>query len=199
MGMYSRIVLAALLILLPIGQVKAQDREKDHTELRSLMKTLTGAINSRKLDLVRPLTVKNGFTMITVDSKKLTSVDELQKYWDGLFTGKNALFAEVALKPESDAPTTFLGDDVGVVHGTSDDRFRFLDGDERTMKTRWTAVVQREDGVWKLSRIHFGANLMDNPVLRASQRFAYWFAGGGLLLGILLGGVTVYLLGRRSV
>ncbi len=197
MGKVRRIVLTALLVLVPVVSVNAQDREQDHEELRALLRTLTEAVNSRDLDRARPLT-HSRFTMITVDNKKFTSLDDFEAYWEGLFTGENALLTKAELRPEADGPTEFLSEDIGVVHGTSNEVFRFVDGEERVMKTRWTAVVQKEDGVWKLSRAHFSANILDNPVLRAAQSFSYWLAGGGLIVGFILGGLITYLIRRRS-
>ena len=197
MGKFGHIVLTALLVLVPLVSVNAQNREQDHEELRALLKTLTEAVNSRDLDRARPLT-HSRFTMITVDNEKFTSVDEFEAYWEGLFTGENALLTKAELRPEADDLTEFLSEDIGVVHGTSNDVFRFVDGEERVMKSRWTAVVQKEDGVWKLSRAHFSANLLDNPVLRAAQSFSYWLAGGGLIVGFILGGLITYLIRRRS-
>ncbi|EKD26401.1 MAG: hypothetical protein ACD_79C01221G0011 [uncultured bacterium] len=37
------------------------------------------------------------------------------------------------------------------------------------MKTRWTAVVIKEDNQWKIVAVHIGANVMDNPILEASS------------------------------
>lgn len=193
---FRRVVLTALLVLVPMVSASAQDREQDHAELRTLLKTLTEAINSRDLDRARPF-VHNRFTMITVDNGKFKSVDEFEAYWEGLFTGEDAMLTEAELQPESDEPTEFLGEDIGVVHGTSNDTFRFVNGDERVMKSRWTAVVQKEDGVWKLSRAHFSANILDNPVLRAAQSFSYWLAGGGLIVGLILGVLITFLIRRR--
>ena len=197
MGNFRRIVLTVCLVLVPLVSVNAQSREQEHDELRDLLKTLTEAVNSRDLDRARPLT-HSQFTMITVDNEKFTSVDEFEAYWEGLFTGEDALLTKVELRPEADDLTEFVSENVGVVHGTSNDSFRFVDGKERVMKSRWTAVVQKEDGVWKLSRAHFSANLLDNPVLRAAQSFSYWLAGGGLIAGFLLGGLITYIVRRRS-
>lgn len=194
---FRRVLMTALLVLVPVVSVNAQDREKDHEELRAMLKTLTEAVNSRDLDRAQPLT-HSRFAMITVDNGKFTSVEEFEAYWEGLFTGENAVLTKAELRPESDDPTEFLSEDIGVVHGTSNDVFRFVDGEERVMKSRWTAVVQKEEGVWKLSRIHFSANILDNPVLRAAQSFSYWLAGGGLILGLILGGLITYLIRRRS-
>lgn len=195
-GMRPLIALSVLLLLFSAVPANAQDREQDHEELRGLLRSLTEAVNSRGLDIARPL-VHPHFTMITVDNRKFTSIDDFEAYWEGLFTGDNALLAKVDLRPEADELTDFLGDDIGIVHGTSNDTYVFTDGEERTMGSRWTAVVQKDEGIWKLSRIHFSANLLDNPILDAAKTFAYWTGGGGLALGLIIGGLLTGLLMRR--
>lgn len=195
-GMRPLIALSVFLLLFFPASVNAQDREQDHEELRSLLGSLTEAVNSRNLDLARPL-VHPRFTMITVDNMKFTSFDDFETYWEGLFAGDDALLTRAVLRPEADDLTEFLGDDIGVVHGTSNDIYVFADGDERTMATRWTAVLQKDDGAWKLSRIQFSANLLDNPMLGAAKTFAYWTGGAGLALGLIIGGLLMGLTMRR--
>ncbi|MBL8507009.1 MAG: hypothetical protein JNM11_01000, partial [Chitinimonas sp.] len=65
------------------------------------------------------------------------------------------------------------------------------------MPTRWTAVVAREGGSWKLVKLHFSVNLLDNPMLTATKEYAL---RGVLAVGVvllLLGAILGYWLGRR--
>jgi hypothetical protein len=34
------------------------------------------------------------------------------------------------------------------------------------LRERWTGVVAREDGAWKIAAVHIGVNFLDNPVIR---------------------------------
>ena len=94
------------------------------------------------------------------------------------------------VKPVSDELTRFVSDTSGVVYGVSDDAYTFRDGDVRTMKTRWSAVVQKDGDAWKLVNVHFSSNLLDNPMLDAAKSYAQrmaWIAGAvGLVVGALL-------------
>ena len=65
------------------------------------------------------------------------------------------------------------------------------------MKTRWTAVVQKDKAVWKLVTVHFSADLLDNPVLDIAKSFAIKAALGGLVVGLLVGGGMMFLVGRQ--
>ena len=92
----------------------------------------------------------------------------------------------------------FLDDNTGVSYGVSNDRYSFLDGDVRDMKSRWSAVVQKDGGAWKLVSVHFSTNLLANPVLdaaKSSVRNAAIIAGAIMLV---VGVVAGFLLGRRK-
>ena len=101
-------------------------------------------------------------------------------------------------RPEADQPTTFLDDNSGVVYGKSNDRYTFMDGDVREMTSRWSAVVQKDAGTWKLVSVHFSANLLDNPVIDVAKdtarRMMIIIGVVGLVAGLAIG----FLLRRRS-
>ena len=67
------------------------------------------------------------------------------------------------------------------------------------MKTRWTAVLQKEaDGKWRLRGIHIGTDFLDNPILDDAKNKLWKLGlaggGGGLLVGAILG----FFVGRRK-
>jgi len=175
----------------------AEERQADHDALRAMLSTATEALNSQNFDLVQPLLHEN-FTIITVDNQKFTTLDEFRTYWNGLFTGDIPLLQRIEVNAVTDDLTTFLDESTGVVHGTSLDTYHFSDVGVREMPTRWTAVVQKADGEWKLVKVHFSANLLDNPVLDAAKASTMKLAGLALLGGIFLGAVIVYLIKRRN-
>jgi uncharacterized protein HemX len=50
----------------------------------------------------------------------------------------------------------------------------------------------------KLVKVHFSANILDNPVLDAAKASTIKLAGLALLVGIILGAGIVYLVKRRN-
>jgi hypothetical protein len=79
------------------------------------------------------------------------------------------------------------------------EHYTLADGRIYDMKTRWTAVVQKEgDGKWRLRSIHIGTDFLDNPILTDAKNKAVTVglagAGGGLLVGAVLG----WLIRRRK-
>lgn len=202
-----RVLLFAVILIFPSwtwAQVSnaapapaaTEERHEDHEALRGLMKKAAEALGTRNFDAIAPLLHKS-FTVVTVDNRKLAGLDEFRSYWNGLFSGPNAVLKSIEVHPEADGLTEFLDADTGVTHGTSNDVYHFADGDTRTMKTRWTAVVEKEADGWKLVKVHFSASLLDNPVVDAAKAYAYKAAAGGLVIGLAIGGVVVALLKRK--
>lgn len=191
-------LVAVLVLMAPAGVRAADDREADHKELTALRETTQKAINTMNFDILKPYLVSDNLTVVTVDGKKCESLSAFSEYWNKLFRTKEFGLDRIEVKPVADGPTEFLSDTVGICHGTSNDQYYFKSGDVRSMPERWTAVVLKDNGVWKVSRIIFSANILENPVVTAVQQEtgkAIAVAGlAGLVLGILAG----WLLGRMK-
>ncbi len=187
-----------LIAALVAGSTQAEERHEDHEALRALLRTTTEALNTGNLDLVAPLLHKD-FTIITVDNHKSTGLEEFKTYWESLFTGEEALIERIEVNAQADDLTRFLDEDTGVVHGTSRDTYHFSDGDVRVMQARWTALVQKEGGTWKLMKVHLSASLLNNPVLEAARAFTVKVGVAGLVVGFILGALLVFFLrGHRG-
>jgi hypothetical protein len=177
----------------------AQDKNKaDHDALRALLKTCTEAMNSNKLDALEPSIDTKHFTAITVRNKTLTSFADFKANWNQLFKGDKATLTKAVINPSPDRLTEFLSPTVGVCHGKSEDSYHFKDGDVLPMTIKWTAVVRKVGGTWKISKIHLSANVLDNPALTIAKAFA-WKAGGiGAGAGLLVGLILLVLLRKKS-
>jgi ketosteroid isomerase-like protein len=197
--MRRAITLAVLsFIIFASFSAVADNRDADHEALRGIMKTSSEALNAGDFDKLKPVLSTKDFTFITIDNQKFKNIDDFSKYWRSLLEGPTALLKGIKIEPEADGKTAFLSDNVGVVDGTSKETYTFRDGDVRQMTTRWSAVVDKEDGNWKIAQIHFSANVLDNPVLSAAKSTA----GGNILLpglvGFVIGSLLIGLLGRKK-
>ena len=188
---------AATLFVTLSGQVNAEERHQDHEQLRSMLKTATASLNARDFAALAPL-LRKQFSVVTMDQKRLTTLSEVKSYFDGFFTGDKPLLKKVTFNPSADDLTDFLDADAGVCHGSSMDTYDFTDGDTRTMPSRWSAVVTKEKGKWKLASLHIGVNLSDNPILTALKDSLYKAAGAGLLIGLVLGALGAKFLSRAK-
>ncbi len=185
-----------LVVLLFGSSLLADDRAADHEALQGILKIGTEALNSGNFDALIPL-LHTEFTAVTVDNQKFTTIEAFRQHWNELFKGDKRLIDRIDTRPVADDRTRFLRDDVGVVHGVSNDTYHFRDGDVRTMMVRWTAVVAKENDLWKLVKLHMSANLLDNPVIDALKqglvRLAALASAACLLLGLGVG----FMLGKR--
>lgn len=196
----TALLLSSIFLTVPVF---AEDKpggkdEKDHTELRALKDLCVKAMNESKLELLKDHIDSKHFTVITVSNKKFTDFDKFKSHWDSLFVGDKALVKKVVTNPTPDALTEFLAPGVGVCHGTSKDTYTFADGDVRTMKISWTCVVRKVDGKWKLAKIHFSADLLENPVLEGVKGKIYQAGGAGAGAGLLVGLILLFMLRKKS-
>lgn len=174
-----------------------QAHEQDHEDLRALRRTLVEAVSSKKLDLLKPV-VDTDFVVITVDNQKLVGLDQFRDYWTRLFEGDAPILNGIAAEAEADAPTEFLGEDVGVTQGTSQSTFDFRTVGKRELPVRWTAIVRKVDGRWKLSKLHLSGNINDNPMVDATKTLGNLKAGGGFAVGLVAGVLFGWFLFRRK-
>ncbi len=196
MRRFSLLLLFFVTLGLPAGAtvagatVAGANHDSDHKELTELRITTQKAINGSNFDILKPYLVEDNLTVITVDGKKCVSLNEFSEYWNKLLQSKEYGLDKIEVNPVADGPTEFLADNIGICHGTSTDRYFFKNGDVRTMPERWTAVVLKEDGKWKISRILFSANILDNPVIKAieqeSVKLAVITGIGGAVFGAVL-------------
>ncbi|MCS5710324.1 nuclear transport factor 2 family protein [Candidatus Berkiella aquae] len=180
------------LFITCFSSVSYSQTEADHEALRELLTKSSSALNENNFEAIRPY-LDEKFTIITIDNSKFTSLDDFKAYWDKMFKGEHAKLKSISIKAVADDKTYFPSTDVGVVDGTADQTFTFSDGDVRTIQTRWTAVVHKENNQWKLMKIHFSGNILDNPVLDAAKKQLFLFAGIGAIAGLLLGFILMKL------
>lgn len=183
------LILISITVLSTTGSIAAQDRNRDHEELRAMLKAGTEALNSGNPDGLAPL-LHSDFSITTVDQKLFTNLNDFKRYYEQMLSGP---VKSLTFNPTADELTVFVGENIGLSHGTSTDTFVFADGDTRTMNSRWTATVYKDNGSWKLLNLHIGTDLLDNPVVSAlkSQLYKVGIGGGiaGLLIGFLIGWV----------
>lgn len=70
------------------------------------------------------------------------------------------------------------------------------------MPERWSAVVVKDGGTWKVSRIIFSANILDNPVVTTIkddiQKFVIIAVLAGALVGIAIGALGASMMRKKA-
>ena len=195
--MTKYVIIACLLLTLPALAAEEPDHAI-HQELRGILQTVQTAVNSGNYDAMLPVLSKD-IRATTITQETMSGPAEVSAYFKKWF-GPGGFLKKLDMTFTADALTELSPDKTwGVVRGSGMERYTLSDGRRYDMPTRWTATVVKEaDGKWRLRTIHFGTNFLDNPILddakRAVVKYAAIAGGVGILLGALLG----FLLGRRK-
>lgn len=157
-------------LLLATGAMAAEGagdgRAADHAALRVLMAKAVQAINEQDMDALASCFTKN-FAFTTVDQAVLTNTTALRNYYDQMLKSDRSPVSSFKMTPTVEIPTIFLDANTGYSCGSSDDAYTLRKGGKVIhIPSRWTAMVVREEGQWKLAAVHAGVNFVDNPLLK---------------------------------
>ncbi len=162
--------------------------EADHDALRRLKSIYEQAIRENRVEALRPY-LHAEFHGVMVTGRAVDSFEDLQKYWRDIkdLIGEGGTYT-TTLKPEL---SEIVGD-FAVARGTTDDVVVTGDRQEFRFGSLWTAVLQKQDGQWRIRRVHGSMDPVDNPFVRefmrrAIVRTAGIGAGAGVVLGLLVG------------
>ncbi|HKI62818.1 MAG TPA: nuclear transport factor 2 family protein [Mariprofundaceae bacterium] len=195
--MFKHLIIASLLVCAWLGSAYAEEDAAIHQELRGLLKQAENAINSGNYDAMLPILSKN-LRITPINQEFLSSRKDVSDYFKKWF-GEGGYLKKLHITFTPDALTE-LSDDKswGLVWGTGEEDYILADGRSFDMKTRWTAVVvKEEDGHWRIRGMHVATNFLDNPILSAAEDSVKYFGIGGLLVGLLVGFGLARLLRRR--
>jgi ketosteroid isomerase-like protein len=199
--MRKSLVLAGLLFALPLFASGVSNDEADleiHQELRSVLSTVEGAINSGNYDAMLPV-ISNDIRATTITQEVMSTRPEVSGYFKKWF-GKGGFLKKLDMHFNADALTELSADKTwGIVRGSGIENYTLSDGRFYPMKTRWTAVLRKEaDGRWRLRAIHIGTNFLDNPILDDAKRAVAHYSIIAALAGLLIGLGSGFFLARKQ-
>ena len=186
------LIAAFFLALIPARAAAPEDPE--HAELRAIKDALVTAFNQRDADgFLRHMHPNIVATWQNAEVSRRP--DGIRAFMKKVTEGETKQVQSVQAKVEVDELTILYGEKkTGVAFGSVEQDFKFFDGKEIALKSRWTATFIKEDGRWLLAAIHVSANVFDNPVLSlAVRKTAMWSALGALAVG----GIVGWIIGRR--
>ena len=189
-------LLATLLVAWPLLAAEEPDHEI-HQELRGILTTVVGAINSGNYDAMLPVISEN-VRATTITQEVISNRQEASAYFRKWF-GPGGFLKKLDMSMTADALTELSPDKTwGMVRGSGMERYTLADGRRYDMPTRWTATVAKEaDGHWRLRAIHFGTNFLDNPILDEAKRKAKQYTAAGVIGGLIAGALLGWMIGRR--
>ena len=193
MKTWLTLLLSSFVICLqPVRAAATEDPE--HAELRAIKDALVTAFNKRDYDGFLGHLHPN-IVATWQNAEVARRPDGIRTFMKKMSEGETKQIESVQAKVDVDELTSLYADKkTGVAFGSVEQDFKFSDGKEIALKSRWTATFIKEDGRWLLAAIHVSANVFDNPVLGiAVRKTAMWTGAGAGVAGIIVG----WLIGRR--
>lgn len=168
----------------------AQDYEADHDALRKIRAVAEEAINTNNLDLFKPH-LADDFTIVTYTDREFSDFTAFKVRWqktrDELLDGGTYT---TDMQPEL---SQIIGD-IAIARGNSQNILINGSGERFEFPSKWTAVLQKVDGEWKVVRAHSSLSPFDNPMLRSAVKGMMIKMGIGMsIAGLVLGWLTSWL------
>jgi ketosteroid isomerase-like protein len=162
---------AAALVLTFSGAARAAepppspDREADHAALRALLVDATKAFNAQDLEKLFTFFAKE-FVFTTVDQTVITDLAAAKRHYERMLRQPDSRITGVSVEPSADVLTRFTGEASGYCYGKTRDTYVIRSTGRKVVTDgRWTAVVVKEEGRWKVAALHVGVNFIDNPAI----------------------------------
>jgi ketosteroid isomerase-like protein len=169
------------------------DEAAAHQGLRGLRDRLVAGVNAKNPDAILA-DLDDDILFTAMNNEVVHGKDEARDYYAKMLVGSQRIVEDMSLTVDVDDLSILMADgEVALAAGSSVANFDMMVGDSFQVPLRWTATLRQTDAGWKLSAIHFSANMFDNPLMGGFRTFAYALAGGLGLLGLLIG----WLIGRR--
>ena len=169
--------------------------EAEHEALRQLRAIYEGAIRDGRLENLAPY-LADDFHGVMVTGRVVNGLGELKQYWSDIhqLMGNGGKYT-TTLTPDL---SVILGD-VALARGTSADVVTTDTGQQYRFTSMWTAVLQKQDGRWKLRQAQGTIDPVDNPFVREFRRRALQVAVAiSGVIGLVLGGLVLWFMRRRQ-
>jgi ketosteroid isomerase-like protein len=161
-----------------------QSDEADHDALRKIRSTYEDALNNRDLEKIKPL-LADGFSGVVLSGDEVRTFEDIQAFMNKVWemTGEGGRHHVNVVADHTD-----LFGDLAVGRGHNEESFHTPDGKDYAFQAPWTVVARRQNGEWKIFRVHTGLNPMDNVIVTEIVRRTKVFYGlTALGLGLALG------------
>ncbi len=184
------LLLGAVLVTRPVSaesSVSPAD-ENEWVQIRKLKDVYEQASQTGKFDALESVLAPN-FTAVMVTGEEVKNIQQLKDYnakMRELIGAGGSYSLKASYEPGVMLGTTALG------FGSTDEHVTTSEHHEYHFNSRWTALVTKQDGVWKLLRVHISMDPLQNTFVttfrgRATQLYGGIGIGIGLLLGALIG------------
>ena len=192
-------LLWALLFCMSLNAAAQEPDHEIHEQLRAMLRTIQGAINTGQYDKMLPF-LDDNIEATSITQEIMSNRGEVSAYFREWF-GPTGYMQSLDMTLVPDRLTELSADKTwGLVRGNAIEKYVAKDGDRFDFKTRWTAVLTRSaDGQWRLRAVHFGTNQLDNPVLTKVRDTLTRYGIVGSLIALLAGLTIGWMVRGRRV
>jgi ketosteroid isomerase-like protein len=169
-----------------------------HDELRAVRDGVVDAFNKRDID--RLLGYMHPNVVITWQNAEVSrGRDGARAYYQRMLLDKDSVVESLTVNLKVDELASIYGGNTAVAFGSLGDQYKLRDGMEFNLNSRWSATLVKEGGRWLIVSAHGSANVFENSVMAlVLKKVMFWFGGGGLTVGLLVGIVGTLLVKRRK-
>jgi ketosteroid isomerase-like protein len=169
--------------------------EADHAALREFKALFEKAASENQLDLLKPM-LHEPFSVVTYTDREFTDFETFKARWQKTrdqIVGNGSY--KVTLEPER----SLIYGDLAIARGDSANVLVTAAGNEYHFTSHWTAVFRKQNGQWKVVRVHSSLDPFGNPMVvgEAKRRMIQAGVGAGVG-GLLVGGILAFLFVRRG-
>ena len=170
-------------LLVATFQVAYADDESERTELRKIKAAYEEAVNTSHPEKIAPYLATN-VTGVMVTGEEVKSFDGLEAYWKKI---QNLIGPGGTYHVQVNVDTTEFYDGIALSRGNTEDVVRLGNGKEFSFSSHWTSVCHKENGAWKVLRIHAAMDPVNNTFVTTQLRTTrLLFGAGGLISGFLI-------------
>jgi ketosteroid isomerase-like protein len=198
--MQKLLVLSVALLLLPsargqeVSQTPADD-EADHQALREFKTLFEKAASENQLELLRPI-LHQPFSVVTYTDREFTDFEAFKSRWQKT---RDEIVGSGSYKVTLLPVRSEIYGDIAIARGDSENDLTTAADNKYHFTSHWTAVFRKQDGQWKVVRVHSSLDPFGNPMVvgEVKQRMTQAGLAAGIG-GLVVGGLVAFWLGRRS-
>lgn len=167
----------------------ADDRRQMKIMLTQIVKDLNdGALNNFDQYLAKDAVVT------FYDGEYATGIPAIKKCMEKILTGDNPVLKSIKTTAKETEEAKVYPNNTAIAYGQITNDLVFINGKSMHIDGRWTTSLIKQDSQWKITSLHFSANLFDNAILNEAQERLLMFCSIALIIGFILG----WILKRRK-
>jgi ketosteroid isomerase-like protein len=169
--------------------------EADHAALREYKALFEKAASEGQLDLLKPI-LHEPFSVVTYTDREFTDFESFKARW---LKTRDEVVGNGSYKVTLLPDRSEIYGDIAIARGDSENILVSATGNRYEFTSHWTAVFRKQDGQWKVVRVHSSLDPFGNPMVVGEVKRRMTQAGlGAGLGGLVIGGIIAYLLAGRG-